>query len=37
MKRDSVLTNLALWVVALVAMAPLLWMVSVSFMSRISN
>jgi len=33
MKRARLLPNLALWIVALCAMAPLLWMVSVSFMT----
>lgn len=33
MKRGGLLINLALWLVALFAMAPLLWMVSVSFMT----
>ena len=33
MKRGGILLNLALWLVALFAMAPLLWMVSVSFMT----
>jgi multiple sugar transport system permease protein len=32
-KRARLLPNLALWAVALFAMAPLLWMVSVSFMT----
>jgi multiple sugar transport system permease protein len=33
MKRGGILTNLGLWVVALFAIAPLAWMVSVSFMT----
>ncbi|HEX7850526.1 MAG TPA: carbohydrate ABC transporter permease [Sphingomonas sp.] len=33
MRRARLLTNLALWAVALFAMAPLLWMVSVSLMT----